>query len=214
MGLVRGLGYLEKVAKKVVGGDIDENNLRFAISHYEERQNIEVRTLDAHQLTFEDHSFDVVILFEAIYYLSQPEKFLEESRRVLKDKGILLVCTVNKEWSDFNPSPYSTKYFSAPELYQLLKHRFPHVELYGAFSTRPDSTTDKMISLLKRTAVALYLMPKTMKGKAVLKRIFFGKLISLPNEIEEGMCQYTPPVPIPHESPNCQFKVLYIVAGL
>ena len=57
-------------------------------------------------------------------------------------------------------------------------------------------------------------MPKTMKGKGILKRIFFGKLSPLPNEIEEGMCGYKPPEPIPDDSSNDDYKVLYAVAHL
>jgi len=173
-----------------------------------------LKTLVAHQLPFEEKSFDVVILYAAIYYLAEPERFLDECRRVIRDKCVLLICTVNKDWSEFNPSPYSTRYFSAPELYQLLKNEFPDVELYGAFATSPDSTMGKIVSLIKRMAVSLHLMPGTMKGKEILKRIFFGKLSPLPNEIEEGMYEYTPPVPIPYNSPNDDYKVLYAVARI
>src|SRR4030042_1503265 len=74
-----GLGYLSKFAKRVVGGDIDENNLRFAKEHYQSKENIEIKFLDAHNLPFEDKSFDVVILYEAIYYLEHPERFVEEA---------------------------------------------------------------------------------------------------------------------------------------
>ena len=211
-GAGQGLGYLKNFARRVVGGDVDENNLNFAISLYKKRQNIEVRTLDAQELPFEDKSFDVVILHEAIYYLAQPEKFLEESCRVLRDNGILLICTVNRDWSDFNPSPYSTKYFSAAELYQLLRQGFPRIELYGVFSTSSDSTVDQIVSLIKRLAVILHLMPKTMKGKELFKRIFFGKLYPIPEEIKEGMCKYIPAVPISHNSLTKQYKVLYAVA--
>jgi len=51
-----------------------------------------------------------------------------------------------------------------------------------------------------------------MKGKEFLKRIFFGKLIPLPSEIKDGMAEYTPPVPIPHDAPNSEYKVIYAVA--
>jgi len=53
-----------------------------------------------------------------------------------------------------------------------------------------------------------------MKGKELLKKIFYGKLSPLPNEIEEGMCGYSPPVPIPDDSPNKQHKVLYAVGRI
>ena len=51
-----------------------------------------------------------------------------------------------------------------------------------------------------------------MKGKELLKRVFMGKLIPLPPEIEDGMTEYTPPVPIAFDYPNHDFKVLYAVA--
>jgi hypothetical protein len=55
-------------------------------------------------------------------------------------------------------------------------------------------------------------MPKTMKGKAFFKRIFFGKLVPLPPEVEEGMAEYVPPVPLSSDVSNSQYKVLYAIA--
>lgn len=211
-GAGQGLGYMVKVAKRVVGGDIDENNLRFARERYGGRDGIGLLLLDAHRLPFDDRSFDVVILYEAIYYLAYPEIFLDECRRVIRKGGVLLISTVNKDWPDFNPSPYSTKYFSAQELYQLLSERLLDVQLYGAFQANMNSIKDKITSIVKRTAIALNLMPKTMKGKEIFKRLFFGKLVHLPAEIGEGMAKYVSPVPTPCDSPNFQDKVLYAMA--
>ena len=203
---------MAKVSKRVVGGDIDENNLKFAQEHYKGRDNIELHLLDAHNLPFGDKSFDVVILYEAIYYLAHPEIFLDECCRIIRKDGMLLICTVNKDWSDFSPSPYSTKYFSAQELYQLLNGKFLDVQLYGAFQATANSMRDKITSIIKRTAIALNLMPKTMKSKEIFKRIFFGKLVPLPAEIEEGMAEYVAPVPISCDSQSFQYKVLYTIA--
>lgn len=206
-----GLGYLARFAKRVVGGDIDENNLRFAIKTYAGRNNINIKPLDAHNLPFDNKSFDVVILYEAIYYLAKPEKFINEACRVLKDKGVLIICTANKDWSGFNPSPYTYKYFSAPELFFLLKEKGFDVKMFAdcpAFN----SFKDKIISPIKQAAVKLHLIPKTMKGKEKLKRIFFGKLKPIPPEITNGIADYTPPVPISYNNSNSQFKVLFAVA--
>ena len=213
-GACQGLGYLAKIARRVVGGDIDENNLGFAREHYRGRDNIGLRLLDAHELPFADRSFDVVILYEAIYYLAHPELFLGECQRVLRKGGICLICTVNKDWPDFNPSPYSTKYLSVQELYWLLNERFSDVQLYGAFEAATNSIKDKFISLIRRTTIALNLMPKTMKSKEIFKRIFFGKLTPLPAEIEEGMTDYIAPVLILSDRPDSQHKVIYAVARL
>jgi len=91
---------------------------------------------------------------------------------------------VNKDWIDFN-LPLQYQLFSVSELFLLLKQKFSGVEIYGAFPTNTDSIKDKIISLIKRSAVAFHLIPKTMKGKEFFKRIFFGKLQVLPAELEE-----------------------------
>jgi len=204
-----GLGHLAKVAKKVIGGDIDKDILKYPTKHYKNRDKIEIREFDAQNLPFEDKSFDVVIFYEAIYYLEKPEKFVSEAHRVLKDNGVLLICTVNKDWADFNPSPYSKKYFSAPELYSLVNQKFSKVELFGAFPVSNKGIKNKFLSSIKRTAVNFNLIPKTMKGKEIFKRVFFGRLLTLPSEIEEGQVEYSPPVAISSDQPNYQYIVLF-----
>lgn len=123
----QGLGYLARKAKRVVGGDYDEKIVKCAQDYFKDR--IEIRQIDAHNLPFPDKSFDVVILYEAIYYLKEPEQFVSEARRVLRENGILIICTANKDWAGFNPSPYAYRYFSAPELYSLLIEKGFRVEL-------------------------------------------------------------------------------------
>jgi len=205
----QGLGYLAKKARFVVGGDYEAAILNWAQQHYKDRMRL--LRFDAHDLPFRDGSFDVVILFEAIYYLRSTERFLDECRRVLRNKGVLIICTVNKDWADFNPSPFSVKYFSAPELVASLRENQFEVELFGAYLTSNRLAKEQLVSLAKRTAVALHLIPRTMKYKAFLKRIFFGKLTPLPPEIREGMDEYAPPVPISGEAPDRRYKVLYAI---
>ncbi len=204
-----GLGYLAKVAKKVVGGDKDKDILKHPLERYEGKDKIKIEEFDAQNLPFEDKSFDVVILYEAIYYLPEPEKFVSEAHRVLRDNGVLLICTANKDWADFNPSPYSKKYFSAPELYSLVNQKFSQVQLFGAFPVSKKGIKNKIISFIKKTAMKFNLIPKTMKGKEIFKRVFFGKLLTLPSEIEDGQVEYSPPVEISSDQPNYQYIVLF-----
>jgi len=70
---------------------------------------------------------------------------------------------------------------------------------------------EKIIATIKKMAIALHLIPKTMKGKEFLKRIFFGKLIPLPPEITEGMADYEPPVEISVDKVTRDFKILYAI---
>ena len=65
-----------------------------------------------------------------------------------------------------------------------------------------------------KIAVSFHLMPKTMKGKAKLKRIFYGKLLRLPNEIE-NMTMQTPSFEhIDKNLPNHRYKVIYAAGHL
>jgi len=124
----------------------------------------------------------------------------------------LLIATVNIDCSEFNPSPFSTSYFSVPELGKLLQGNGFKVEFYGAFSTIPKTVKEKLVSMIRKIAVGLYLIPKTMKSKELLKKVFYGRLIPLKEEIEEGMCEYSPPERISSGTPNSEYKVIYAVA--
>jgi SAM-dependent methyltransferase len=207
-----GLGYLGRVAKKVVGGDIDARILAIAERHYAGRPNIEVRRFDAQEMPFVDGSFDVVLMFEAIYYLPDPYRFWEEAKRVLRPGGVLVVCTVNREWADFNPSPYSVGYYSAVELQRMLAPRFGSVEIFGAFPVAQKSPRQLFVSALKRAAVKLKLMPRTMKGKEALKRVFFGRLVPIPDEIIDEPRGYAPPEPVSGSMACPSYKILYVLA--
>ncbi|RLB05274.1 MAG: hypothetical protein DRG50_07490 [Deltaproteobacteria bacterium] len=209
-GAGQGLGYLAKKARRVVGGDYTENLIKVAQKHYKGR--VPLIRLDAHRLPFREDSFDVVILYEAIYYLARPEEFIKECCRILRRGGLVLICTANKDWMGFNPSPFSVRYFSAPELRSLLvQHNFD-VQLLGDCPAYLSSIKDKLITMIRRMAVALRLIPKTMRGKEIFKRLFYGQLLALEEEIEDGMAEYSEPVPIDNELPNRDYKVLFAVA--
>jgi hypothetical protein len=64
---------------------------------------------------------------------------------------------------------------------------------------------------MKRSAVKFHLIPGSLKGRAYLKRIFMGKLVALPPEITENMITYEPPVEIPVDKVNIEFKILYAI---
>ena len=79
----------------------------------------------------------------------------------------MLIATVNKDWTEFNPSPFSTSYFSVPELSKSLQKNGFKVERYGAFLVLPKTPKEKIVASNRKMAVALHLIPKTMKGKRI-----------------------------------------------
>ena len=178
-----GLGCMDAVAKSVVGGDYTHNLLRTARRHYGDR--IPLVQLDGDHLPFTDGAFDLVLIFEAVYYLPDAERFVAEARRVLDKDGKLLIVSVNPEWDEFAPSPHSTQYLSARELIDHLKRGgFGDVECFGAFETGAGGSVQRVVSIIRRVVVALHLMPRTLEGRAKLKRLVYGSLKPLPAEIE------------------------------
>ncbi|MDD5491943.1 MAG: class I SAM-dependent methyltransferase [bacterium] len=206
----QGLGYLAKSATTVTGVDIDEKLLALAREYYRDRKNIELRQADAQNLPFGENSFEVVILYEAIYYIPDAVRFIKEAYRILKKGGVLIICSTNRELPDFNPSPYSHRYYAAMELEKLLRQEgFSDIELYGDSRIEKNSWKSALCSLLKRIAVRLHLMPKTMKGKELLKRIFYGKLVSLPAEITDGLAEYIEPDKIKKNMSVLDYSVIF-----
>lgn len=208
----QGLGYLESKAKSIRAGDIDRKLVALARAHYGSRLPIEV--MDAQALPYADKSLDTILLFEAIYYLQEPEKFVSESRRVLRDGGTVLVVSANKDLFDFNPSPYSHKYYGVIELRDLFAEYGFASSFFAKWSSAEISLKQRILRPVKKAVIASGLMPKTMAGKKLLKRLVFGQLLPMPVEIAAGTCQYDPPRPIDSGMADREHKVIYCAARL
>jgi len=209
-GTGQGLGLLLEVAKSVEAGDFDDRILNVAKLHYGDR--VKLDQIDAMNLPYQDNSKDVIINFEAIYYLQSPEKFLSECNRVLRSDGKVLIVTANKDLTDFNPSPNSYEYFGVVELAKLLSSNNFDCKFFGHLSVKRVSIKQKLFRPIKQLVVKLGLMPKTMAGKKLFKRIVFGNLITMPNELELDIKKYTKPTLIENESSDLEHKVIYCVA--
>lgn len=207
-----GLGLLAAVAESVEAGDFDEAILAIARDHYAERVALE--RVDAMAMPYADHSKDVVILFEAIYYLPDAGRFVAECARVLRPGGRVLIATANRDLSDFNPSPYSHRYYGAADLRQLFEAHGFSCELFGYMPVDEISWKQRILRPVKRAVVSLGLMPKTMAGKKLLKRLVFGGLVAMPAELSGDEAAYQPPAPLPGEAADRRHKVIYCAATL
>jgi SAM-dependent methyltransferase len=205
-----GLGFMARKARCVVGGDIDEKNIRLA-RRLEKGPNTRIIAMDAHRLPFRDRSFDVLLLFEAIYYFESPEAFILEANRVLRPRGTFVIGAVNGTWPDLHPSPFARRYFSVPELVQMMEMRFSRTEAYGAFWARQKGISARCLLFLKRMAVKGNLIPGSLAARAYLKRLFYGPLQPVPDQVREGMSPYDPPAPIRTDTVSKDYVILYVV---
>jgi len=204
-----GLGYLAKSARRVTGGDFDPKLVQLAQQYYGSR--VDVLRLDAQALPFPDESFDVVLFLEAIYYLPEPQRFFRETARVLRPGGVVFVCSANPEWADFNPSPYSHGYYSASRPKEMIDQAGFQTRLSAGFPVKQRGLKHKILAGARRVAVKLHLIPRTMGGKAVLKRLLFGKLTGLPAELGEESGAISLTVAIDGDGPVRMYKVVYAV---
>lgn len=205
-----GLGYLAQRARSVRAGDINPALVERVSAHYGDR--VPTQIIDAQALPFADGSLDVVIIFEALYYLPEPTAFVAECRRVLRPGGHVLVTNSNKDMPDFNPSPYSRTYHGVVELGRLFDPAAFTTTFFGYWTYETAPLWQRALVPLKKTVVAMNLMPKTMNGKKFLKRIVFGSLVRMPIEIGEEMIDYKPPDPVPAGVPDRRHRVVYCAA--
>jgi ubiquinone/menaquinone biosynthesis C-methylase UbiE len=136
--LACGEGYgakmLSSSAAHVIGIDIDAEVIRHASERYG-ASNLEfLQGSIAAVPVQEDHSFDVIICFEAIEHIDDHDAMLREVKRLLKRGGVFVVSTPNKaiyhdESHDENPFHVKELYFE--EFDALLRKHFVNVQFLG-----------------------------------------------------------------------------------
>lgn len=111
-------------AASVVGIDIDAAT----VAHARATHGVDAREGDVSRLPFDDGTFDLVVSFETIEHVAEPEAALDEFRRVLSPGGMLVVSTPNAgEYLEDNP--YHERELTLAQFAQALHARFDHVEM-------------------------------------------------------------------------------------
>jgi ubiquinone/menaquinone biosynthesis C-methylase UbiE len=208
-----GLGFLARHARAVVGLDYTAPVLTLVRTHY--RDCIPLVQGDAQRLPFASGAFDLVVCFEAIYYLPDQAAFWRESRRVLAPGGQLLVCASNPDWPDFVPGPLTTHYPSAPELAQAMNGAgFTHVELFGGLPLAGGRR--RWVNRLRRLALRSGLSTRLGPLTTVLKRASYGDLTPLSAELDPATVAAwagdVAIVSLPADRPDRVHRVLYAQA--
>lgn len=205
-----GLGLVARRANSLAAGDISDAMVQRVRAHYGSR--VRVERMDAQSLPFADGSLDIVILFEALYYLPQAGRFAAECARVLRPGGTVLVSNANKDLYDFNPSPHSHVYHGVRELGELFAGAGLKCAFWGDTPLATLSLRQRILRPIKKAVVGLGLMPKSMAGKKLLKRLVFGGMVAFPSELTEDMLLPPSPTPLEPGVADRSHKVIFCAA--
>jgi SAM-dependent methyltransferase len=128
-----GSGYGSKIladkrVKKIYALDIDQEAINYAKKNYF-HTNIKYICSAVENTRLPKRCADVVVCFETIEHLVNPEKLMTEIKRILKPSGILIISTPNKDTS-FNDNPYHLNELDMKKL-DILLSDFNHIQYYG-----------------------------------------------------------------------------------
>lgn len=210
-----GLGLIHQQARSLIGCDYTEPVLRVAHAHYGCR--VPLTVADAQQLPFADATFDLVLSFEAIYYLPNIAAFLAESQRVLRSDGVLLLCTSNPDWPPFVPGQMSVAYPTLPALATLLAESgFPQAEFYGALPLPVASSRQTLRATLRKYLLRCKFFTTDSLWTRRLKQVAYGRLTPLPAELTAPVPATSTAVngltPLSPAEPDRIHRVLFAVA--
>jgi ubiquinone/menaquinone biosynthesis C-methylase UbiE len=212
-GAGQGFGLLTESATQVVGGDYSMALLKLAKKHFGFR--VPLVRLSAEALPFNDSTFDLVLFFEASYYVRDMEKAFDDIARVLAPGGTVLFVNANPQRTDFIRSPHSVHYHTAEEFRAALRQRGFHVTLSGAFPAKAlpsgarSHVVSSLISFARRMLEAVRLVPTTLKGRARLKKLLYSKMSVVPPELHAGFANIADIAPLDVHSPS-DYKVIYV----
>lgn len=111
-------------AAEVIGVDISKETIEKATNNFG-NDKLKYICNDAMNLDiFEDNSFDMVVSFETIEHLTNPEKYLKEIKRVAKKDAIIIISCPNDYFyypTNKTSNPYHIKKYRKEEFYELVK---------------------------------------------------------------------------------------------
>jgi SAM-dependent methyltransferase len=124
-----GWGTARLAAGEAAAAGVDLSPAAIDVARREHGEVAEFREGDLLSLPFEDGEFDTAVCFEALAHVADPERVIDELRRVLRSDGLLLVSIPNR---DVYPSgnPLHLSEIGSKELEAMLADRFASVALH------------------------------------------------------------------------------------
>ena len=149
------------------------------VEHARARYGPYFETYNGTSIAAQDGSFDLVVAFQMIAYLDDPQPLLREIRRVLDPEGLALLTTPNRAYRLFEGqrpwNRYHAREYLAGELEHVLLETFGDVTVHGIHAAEPIDTivrarADRARRLARLDPLGLrYRLPESLN--APLRRV-------------------------------------------
>lgn len=138
-----GEGYGSALLRDAGAASVDAVDVDAAtVAHVREHHGIQAREADVRDLPFDDGAFDLVVSFETIEHVQEPERALDQLARVRADDGLLMISTpVAGQYQVENE--FHVREFGHDEFVGLLRERFPAVRLLFQHNWLTSLVTDE-----------------------------------------------------------------------
>jgi SAM-dependent methyltransferase len=175
-----GLGYgaailADSGAASVCAVDIDAAVIDEAKRQFV-RLNIDFRVDDCQSLGSIADSFDIVCNFENIEHLAKPRDFLKRTTSILKDDGLLLCSSPDREhgsapWVNGRPAnPHHQTEWSRAEFGEMLNDYFEDVQILTQCRTTASRRRAEAVRILQQNINDVWYNPMVRIGR-LLKRL-------------------------------------------
>ena len=159
-----GTNILAQNALEIVGIDISEEAVENASKKYV-RDNLNYMVGSVANIPLESNTVDVVVSYETIEHVDEEsqKRFLAEAKRILKEDGVFIISTPNKElYSDrYNyHNEFHIKEFYKSEFIEFIRSEFKNIQLYNQY--------DEVVNIIENTddtKEALLFKNKKREGK-------------------------------------------------
>jgi SAM-dependent methyltransferase len=176
-------------ADHFLGVDISEEAIVEAMGSFGGRANLSFDRMDLQKLDDRvelSGVFDVIVNLHALPHLSEPDRFLSESVRLLTRDGVLAIAVPNARTVALSPDgnsayPYHHRLYGEEDLRRTAGRYFPRVHLFGQWRTHQGRLRVVRAQQLFDQLCELYFNPIARIGRALRKSL--GKAVMPPPEL-------------------------------
>lgn len=164
---------------ELVSCDINEEDVAYAKELNREVPNVEYRVENALDLTFPDNTFDLLLSMEVIEHVGQPERMVEEVRRVLKPGGLALITFPSLDFPfTYDPINRILSWFSTKKISQGA-YAFGHEYLISPAKFR-EWAAKNGLEIVEETNLSGYLVGfLEMYWTGLIQRVFKANATNL-----------------------------------